>query len=294
MERTIDRTSYRRSARAYPKASEKINEDDEQNVRIPTNRKFKITNMILNQTIVSLLIVIGILTAQYYEYDFVNEWISSQMSNGYTAKQIVSIIKNRISNNNNNTKSFYSILHSGEEVGEDNSGEVALKKEYGDVLISGESVNSGELLSAVEGINQMSCDAKAINENYHFYLPLKGVITSNFGSRVSDSSIVSSYHAGVDIAANTGSEIHCAHDGKVVMAKMFSTYGNCVMIEDGKVITVYAHCSSINVTEGQNVKAGDVIAKVGSTGNATGPHLHFEVRYDGRFVDPLLIIGDKI
>lgn len=279
MERTIDRTSYRRSVRPNIRADERV----EQLEMKKSNSKYRFTNLFLNQVIVSLLIIIGILTAKYFEMTNVLEWISKNMSGGYGAIEVASIIKHKFFSND---FSKAIMKESGDNYSGDYSGDLLWTNYSGESLVSGDFVNSGELLTAVEGVNQMADDVKKIKEQYDFFLPLRGTITSNFGSRVSDNPIISSYHTGLDIAANTGTEICAAHSGKVIMAKMYSSYGNCVMIEDGDLVTVYAHCYSINVKEGQNVNKGDVIAKVGMTGNATGPHLHFEIRYEGRFVDP--------
>lgn len=86
-------------------------------------------------------------------------------------------------------------------------------------------------------------------------------------------------HSGIDIPAPNGTPIKAAAGGKVVLAGYNGSYGNCVIISHGKGIwTLYGHASSVTVKKGQEVKAGQTIAKVGSTGNSTGPHLHFEVR----------------
>lgn len=273
MERAIDRTSYRRSARQDLRPNDKVSE-----VEIKKSKKFNLINMIMNQIIVSMLIIIAVLIAQYYEMNEVTEWISKNMANGYSATEIVNKIKNHFWIEKN-----LMILESGEQ-----SGEYSGEKSGEQILNS----ISGDFLSAVEGINQMAEDVKVIKDNYQICTPLEGTITSTFGSRVSDSSIVSAYHTGLDIAANSGTNICAAHNGKVILAENYSSYGNCVMIENNDIITVYAHCLSINVKEGQMVNKGDIIAKVGMTGNATGPHLHFEIRYNGRFVDPEKILTE--
>ena len=115
-------------------------------------------------------------------------------------------------------------------------------------------------------------------------LPVEGNITSRYGER---SRIRRAEHTGLDISAITGTPIKATAEGKVIFAKYCGAYGNLVKIDHGNGIeTWYGHASKILVKEGQKVNAGDVVAKVGSTGNSTGPHLHFEIRIDGNHVNP--------
>ena len=101
------------------------------------------------------------------------------------------------------------------------------------------------------------------------------------------SSIRSSKHTGLDIAAPKGTPIKVIADGKVTFAAQSGSYGYLVKVDHGNgVETWYAHTSKMYVTVGEEVKAGDVIAAVGSTGNSTGPHLHLEVRINGEHVNP--------
>lgn len=121
-----------------------------------------------------------------------------------------------------------------------------------------------------------------------FIRPVDGEITSRFGMRYHP--ILHRYrmHTGVDFGAPTGAPIRAAADGEVVMASYMRGYGNTVVIDHGGgVTTLYAHCSALLVNEGQTVQQGQVIARVGSTGLSTGPHLHFEVRHNGTPVNPL-------
>lgn len=114
--------------------------------------------------------------------------------------------------------------------------------------------------------------------------PVSGVITSRFGNR---ESIRSYGHTGLDIAAPKGTKIKAAAAGTVLFAGTSGGYGKVVKISHGNDIkTYYAHCSELYVKEGQKVNAGDVIAAVGSTGNSTGNHLHFEVIKNGVELDP--------
>lgn len=117
-------------------------------------------------------------------------------------------------------------------------------------------------------------------------------VTSYYGYRVHPISGEKNYHTGVDIGMAQGTEILAGHDGTVTLAGEAGGYGLCVVIEgeayEGHTLTTkYAHCSQLLVSAGQEVKAGDVIAKVGSTGNSTGPHLHLEVLVDGQYLNPL-------
>lgn len=120
-----------------------------------------------------------------------------------------------------------------------------------------------------------------------FIRPVSGGITSGFGMRFHP--ILHRYrmHTGVDFAASSGTPIRAAAGGEVVMASYMRGYGNTVVIDHGGgVTTLYAHCSALLVREGQTVRQGQVIARVGSTGLSTGPHLHFEVRQNGTPVNP--------
>lgn len=117
-------------------------------------------------------------------------------------------------------------------------------------------------------------------------------VTSYYGYRVHPISGEKNYHTGVDIGMAQGTEILAGHDGTVTLAGESGGYGLCVAIEgeaygEHTLTTKYGHCSQILVSVGQEVKAGDVIAKVSSTGNSTGPHLHLEVLVDGQYLNPL-------
>lgn len=114
--------------------------------------------------------------------------------------------------------------------------------------------------------------------------PVSGSITSRFGVV---SSIRSGAHTGTDIAAPTGTPIKAVANGTVTFAERSGSYGNLIKItHENGVETWYGHCSKLYATVGQQVKAGDIIAAVGSTGNSTGPHLHLEIRVNGTAINP--------
>ena len=116
--------------------------------------------------------------------------------------------------------------------------------------------------------------------------PVRGPITSDFGYRYIFGE--NNFHRGIDIAASAGTAINAAADGTVIFAGVKGTYGNLVILSHSNgFLTYYAHCSKLLVNVGENVTQGQPIAAVGSTGRSTGPHCHFEVRYENKPIDPL-------
>ncbi|NLV36338.1 MAG: M23 family metallopeptidase [Clostridiaceae bacterium] len=124
--------------------------------------------------------------------------------------------------------------------------------------------------------------------------PSNGRLTDKFGYRRDPFTRRNRFHAGIDIAANSGTKIKAAASGKVIFAEYTGGTGRTVKISHARgITTVYGHASSILVEKGQTVKKGDVIAKVGSSGRSTGPHLHFEILLYGSAVDPLKYLDVK-
>lgn len=267
MERTIDRTSYRRSLR---------NDYHSVETKETSSKTFTMINFFLNEVIVAIALVIVVLAIKYFELEEVESWIKENLTGQYTITSLYGLMKSKIEYIKEDFDTIDMINISGEI-----SGEVLLQA-------SGEEL--AETLST--NVENISDDVKNVKKNYSLILPVNGVVSSRFGERESTSDLISTNHLGIDIATESGTDIKASHSGIITMAKKFSTYGNCIMINDGKLTTVYAHCSKIEVTEGQKINQGDVIGKVGMTGNATGPHLHFEIRYEDRFVNPADILGE--
>lgn len=137
------------------------------------------------------------------------------------------------------------------------------------------------LPAAVEALAELDWGAGG------FVAPVQGRVSSSFGWR-NVSVNGNRYHGGLDIAAAMGTPVGAARSGVVTRAGWWGTYGNVVVLDHGDgTETRYAHLSAITVRVGQGLRQGDVLGRVGSTGASTGPHLHFEVRFDGRAVDPL-------
>ena len=154
------------------------------------------------------------------------------------------------------------------------------------------SASIGGATQEVENTNlsQMEIDANEIKSKYNLIKPLVGTITSRFGHRDPTTATVPKNHTGIDIAANTGTVIYAALDGVVKIASSEGDYGNHLRIEKDDVAIYYAHCNKLYVKEGEYVTQNQPIAEVGATGNVTGPHLHFEIRKEDRYVDPDMIL----
>lgn len=121
--------------------------------------------------------------------------------------------------------------------------------------------------------------------------PVRGYISSEYGSRVSPTEGASTYHEGIDIAVDYGTPVHSTAKGTVTYAGWADGYGNLVEIDHGNGITTrYGHNSVLTVSEGQTVKTGNIIALAGSTGRSTGSHCHYEVRINGTSVNPHLFL----
>jgi len=117
--------------------------------------------------------------------------------------------------------------------------------------------------------------------------PTKGILTSGFGNRISPISGTMRFHAGIDIGSDSGTPVVAAAGGEVVQAGYMGGYGYAVIIyHGGGFSTVYGHLSKFAVSTGQKVQRNQIIGYVGSTGYATGPHLHFEVRVNGALQNP--------
>lgn len=203
------------------------------------------------------------ITYKYYEIASNNEVIEN-VKDEETAEKLVNEIKELSNNeveltiNEKTTKALEEIQIDDLEVAKENTVEKL-------------NIDTTESIVDINGIKVAT-------------LPVTGTISSRYGV---SSKIRVSTHTGLDIAATTGTPIKVVADGTVAFAAYSGSYGYLVKVDHGNgVETWYGHTSKILVKEGQEVKAGDTIALVGSTGNSTGPHLHFEVRINGEHVNP--------
>ena len=141
-----------------------------------------------------------------------------------------------------------------------------------------------------QNLSQEEQDILNVKNTTSFIKPVEGTISSVYGYRETATGTVPKDHTGTDIAAITGTKIKSATDGQVVLASEEGDYGKHIKIQIGEVSIIYAHCNVLYVKEGDMVTQGQEIAEVGSTGNSTGPHLHFEIRISERTVDPQKIL----
>ena len=139
-------------------------------------------------------------------------------------------------------------------------------------------------------LSQSEQDIINVKNTTTFIKPIEGIISSKYGQRDTATGRVPKNHTGTDIAANLGTKIKSATDGEVVLASEEGDYGKHLKIQIGEVSIIYAHCNNLYVKQGDKVTQGQKIAEVGSTGNSTGPHLHFEIRISERTVDPQSIL----
>lgn len=214
------------------------------------------------------------ITYKYYQIALNNNVIET-VDAYEDAQNIIDEIKQDEKNKDVDLKIIEQTTKSAEEV-KTNSVEVA--KTTISKAVNNETKTQDSVIGEVQGIKI------AVK-------PISGIITSRYGV---SSSIRMSTHTGLDIAASSGTPIKVIADGTVTFAKYSGSYGNLVKVSHGNgVETWYAHTSKMYVTVGQEVKAGDVIAAVGSTGNSTGAHLHLEIRINGNHINPQNYIYNK-
>lgn len=154
-------------------------------------------------------------------------------------------------------------------------------------------VLSGEYDAEISEDNEtdVTKTAEVLSKN-EILQPVIGTVTSEFGYRIHPISGKYAMHSGIDIGADTGTEIKCAYDGVVTEADFSNSYGYYIKVKhNDNFSTLYAHCSKLKASAGDKVSKGDIIALVGSTGVSTGAHLHFEVIVSGKKIDPRWLLS---
>ena len=224
----------------------------------------------------------------YYRYYAIvdNNEEKLYVSNFEQAEGVINGLKEKDSSNMDNI----SIIEKYEtEMKDLVSSEEAISKLYVEkpkpvVVASNKKISSTKYASTGTVNTSLTTSGGTASLGISLIRPVSGIISSRFGVR---SSIRSSAHTGLDIATSTGTPIQAAASGTVTFSGYKGSYGNMIVITHANgVQTYYGHCSQFYVSSGTSVSQGQTIAAVGSTGNSTGPHLHFEVRINGVAYNP--------
>ena len=292
MERTMTvEEKIRRAEEIYARRQE-TNQRKTATVTVNNENKkdIKLLKKMIIQIIISLLIYLSIYIIQNNNYIFseeflkkANEILSYDINFSQMYENIKSNIEQGINKFNENKQGII-----------ENSNENAIGgAEENNIENTNETINneqtSDQDTNTVE-LSQEEQDIANIKQTTTFIKPVEGTISSKFGQREPTTSTVPKNHTGVDIAANMGTKIISATDGEVVLASEEGDYGKHLKIQIGEVSIIYAHCNNLYVKQGDKITQGQEIAEVGSTGNSTGPHLHFEVRISERIIDPEKIL----
>lgn len=270
MERVVDRTAYRRNTFSTSNSKHETNEEFLKQIR-----------KILYQLLISAIAFLSLTLVKKYSIEPVITWAEKSFNSQISIEQISKYVQSEFEKIQEYIKNFNTT-----DILNTESIDVPLIETNLQQVNDENVMENNKYEEAVEGVNQMSDDAEYIKTHFNLKHAIQGTVTSIFGVRESDNEIVTSYHSGIDVAANKGTNICASIDGEVITAATDTAYGKYIMIQTDNMVTLYAHCSELKVKKGQKVKQGEVIAKVGSTGWSTGPHLHFEIRLDGRLVNP--------
>ena len=253
-----------------------------------SKKDIKLLKKMIIQIVLSLLIYMAIYIIQYNNYIFSKEFLNKAneiLSYDMNFVQIYENLKGKIDQGMNQLKNNNEAIT---EKNETNNNENAIGgAEENNIEVNVEKLNENV---STEQLSQEEQDIANIKSTTTFIKPLEGTISSRFGEREPTTSTVPKNHTGVDIAANTGTKIIASTEGEVVLASEEGDYGKHLKIQIGEVSIIYAHCNSMYVKQGDRITQGQEIAEVGSTGNSTGPHLHFEIRISERTIDPEKIL----
>lgn len=322
MERTMSvEDKIRRAEEIYNRRRESNTRYNSNTARVSVNNKkdFKLFKRLIWQIIICLLIYFTFYFCVMNNYVFSEDLKSKVreiLSYDINFQEVYIKLNSMYSNLTNENQVKNSNLTSNEEnkVEEENKNSIEDKKENLEESNSQENLDTNtetadtketlkeeniggaveennEKVEETTSLSQEEQDIVDVKNTASFIVPVEGYISSKFGIRNPTTSTVPKNHTGLDIAAMSGTVVRSATDGVVIQNSSQGDYGNHLKIKIGDVTMVYAHCKTLYVNEGDNVVQGQEIAEVGTTGNSTGPHLHFEIRKADRFVDPQKIIN---
>ena len=252
-------------------------------------KDLKLLKKMVIQLIVCTLIYLVVYTIQNNEYifsqDFINK-VNEIISYDINFKNIYEQIKEKMKNSSENKDNGENSDSNQENnLNEENQNGIGGAQENIE-----ENKEENEQSNQNENLSEEEQEILKIKNTANFIKPIDGTISSSYGLRENATGRVPKNHTGVDIAAVTGTKIKATTDGEVVMVSEEGDYGKHIKMQIGEVSVIYAHCNNIYVKEGDKITQGQEIAEVGSTGNSTGPHLHFEIRISEKTVDPQKIV----
>lgn len=257
-------------------------------VTVNDKKDIKLLKKMIIQVLVCIAIYLLIYMIQNNEYIFSNDFIhraNEILSQDTNFLELYENIKNQIMN--------FITKKSEDEVNKEAIGgaeEVVAEQQEDNNTNTQEEITNAIVDENTQNLSQAELDIINVKNTTTFIKPIEGVISSKYGQRDTATGRVPKNHTGTDIAANLGTKIIAATDGEVVLASSEGDYGNHLKIQIGEVSIIYAHCNSLYVKQGDKVVQGQEIAEVGSTGNSTGPHLHFEIRLNEQTIDPQKIL----
>ena len=300
MERTMSvEDKIRRAEEIYAKRQEGTKRKTTTVSLNDNSRKdIKLLKKMIIQILVSLLIYLLIYVIQNNNYIFsedflkkANEILSYDINFSEMYQNIKINIEKGIGNIKNNIKTTEQETNNSENNIQNQEIQGAIgganEIEQDNNLQTNTQDNNQE---TTQELSQEEKDIESVKATSTFIKPIEGTISSKYGQREPTTSTVPKNHTGVDIAANLGTKIKSATAGEVVIASEEGDYGKHLKIQIGNVSIIYAHCNNLYVKQGDQVVQGQEIAEVGSTGNSTGPHLHFEIRMSEKTIDPQKIL----
>ena len=290
MERIMSVEDKIRRAEAIYERRKQGNNKQIASINVSDNNKkkdIKLLKKMIIQILVCMVLYLVVYTIQNNSYVFSEDFINK-------ANEILSYDTNFNEIYNNLKNGILSLLHKEEKEEENNNTQNEQNNEaqnaIGGAVEENSNVVETEQAEQKQELSQTEQDIINIKNTTTFIKPVEGVISSKFGNRETATGDVPKNHTGTDIAANLGTKIKSATNGEVVLASEEGDYGKHLKIQIGDVSIIYAHCNNLYVKQGDMVVQGQEIAEVGSTGNSTGPHLHFEIRYQERKIDPESIL----
>lgn len=294
MERIMSVEDKIRRAEAIYERRRQGNNKQIASINVSDNNKkkdIKLLKKMIIQILVCMVLYLIVYTIQNNSYVFSEDFINK-------ANEILSYDTNFAEIYNNLKNGILSLLPKENNevvnVEENNNTQNEQNNELQNSIGGAVEENSNEInteeVEPKQELSQTEQDIINIKNTTTFIKPVEGVISSKFGNRETATGNVPKNHTGTDIAANLGTKIKSATNGEVVLASEEGDYGKHLKIQIGDVSIIYAHCNNLYVKQGEMVVQGQEIAEVGSTGNSTGPHLHFEIRYQERKIDPESIL----